>query len=484
MDRNRRWMLRALGGFLAVMVLGTVISRAAASALVAQVETKKACRGRLSYSYEGDGTVIPVQENRIFLWQDQQVEWVAKQGSTVREGECLVQFRMEYLSQSIEKKQAELTQLELQVSQQQISAREQARVPAAAGAGKALSQAQQQLEAARQKEAQAQAAYEQFLWSYPLGESRMKREGITAEGEEEDAEEDGSVAGTGSDADTWQVRKQELEVALREAQADVESAGQAVLQAQDGYELARQEDAASQLNAANASEAARLGAEASKVQAEYTQKELERLQSYQEEGGRICAEQDCTVLQTGVQEGAITSGTEVLVTGSGGFRLKGKVKAADREKFKTGDEAEVRLGSGKKKTVKIESIGMDAEGEDESGGESSKAQAFWTAPLPEHTKASNGDSFTWSMETASDKEYEQIIPLCALREDQNESYCLILAEEEQMLGTVQTAKKVPVTVLEKDGKSAAVTSALTLEDQVITASEKYVTEGDRVRLKE
>ena len=34
-------MLRALGGFLAVMVLGTVISRAAASALVAQVETKK-----------------------------------------------------------------------------------------------------------------------------------------------------------------------------------------------------------------------------------------------------------------------------------------------------------------------------------------------------------------------------------------------------------------------------------------------------------
>ena len=56
MERNRRWMLRALGGFLAVMVLGTVISRAAASALVAQVETKKACRGRLSYSYEGDGT--------------------------------------------------------------------------------------------------------------------------------------------------------------------------------------------------------------------------------------------------------------------------------------------------------------------------------------------------------------------------------------------------------------------------------------------
>ena len=53
-----------------------------------------------------------------------------------------------------------------------------------------------------------------------------------------------------------------------------------------------------------------------------------------------------------------------------------------------------------------------------------------------------------------------------------------------MLGTVQVAKKVPVTVLEKDAKSAAITSGLTGEDRVITASEKYVTEGDRVRQKE
>ena len=161
MNRNRKWILRIFGGFLAVMALGTVISRAAASALVAQVETEKAKRGKLSYSYEGEGTVVPVQEEQIFLWPEQQVEWTARPGSTVKAGECLVQFRMEYLNQSVEKKQAELTQLELQASQQQISAREQARVPAVTGAGQALQQAQQQLELAAQKEAAAQAAYEQ-----------------------------------------------------------------------------------------------------------------------------------------------------------------------------------------------------------------------------------------------------------------------------------------------------------------------------------
>lgn len=462
MNQNRKWILRIFGGFLAVMALGTVISRAAASALVAQVETEKAKRGKLSYSYEGEGTVVPVQEEQIFLWPEQQVEWTAKQGSTVKAGECLVQFRMEYLNQSVEKKQAELTQLELQASQQQISAREQARVPATTGAGQTLAQAQQQLELATQKEAAAQAAYEQFLQSAAAEET-----------------------------DPWMEQKQELEAAVQEAQTGVEAASQALTQAENGYELARQEDAAWDINAANASRAAMLGAEAASVQIEAERKELQRLQSYQAAGGKICAERDCTVLQAGVQAGAVTSGSEVFVTGSGGFRLKGWAKPTDREKLRTGLETEIQLGAGKKKTVKIESIETDTGGTgtgsgvgENAGDPASQSQIYWTSPLPENVKVQNGDSFTWSIEAPSEKEYEQIIPLEALREDMNEAYCLVLAEEEQMLGTVQVARRVPVTVLEKDARSAAVTSALTSDDQVIASSEKYVSEGDRVRLRE
>ena len=462
MNQNRKWILRIFGGFLAVMALGTVISRAAASALVAQVETEKAKRGKLSYSYEGEGTVVPVQEEQIFLWPEQQVEWTAKQGSTVKAGECLVQFRMEYLNQSVEKKQAELTQLELQASQQQISAREQARVPATTGAGQTLAQAQQQLELATQKEAAAQAAYEQFLQSAAAEET-----------------------------DPWMEQKQELEAAVQEAQTGVEAASQALAQAENGYELARQEDAAWDINAANASRAAMLGAEAASVQIEAERKELQRLQSYQAAGGKICAERDCTVLQAGVQAGAVTSGSVVFVTGSGGFRLKGWAKPTDREKLRTGLETEIQLGAGKKKTVKIESIETDTGGTgtgsgagENAGDPASQSQIYWTSPLPENVKVQNGDSFTWSIEAPSEKEYEQIIPLEALREDMNEAYCLVLAEEEQMLGTVQVARRVPVTVLEKDARSAAVTSALTSDDQVIASSEKYVSEGDRVRLRE
>lgn len=494
MNRNKKRAAQVFGGFLAVMVLGTVISRAASSALVAQVETGKAGRGRLSYSCEGKGTVVPVEENQIFLWPEQQVEWTAEQGAAIKAGECLVQFRMEHLQQSIEKKQAELTQLELQAAQQRISAKGQARVPAAAGAGRTLAQAQQQLGTAQQKEAEAEAAYEQFLNStMPMENAAKSEDGGMNGGNAAEYE------GGGMDS-AWLSRKQELEAALMEARAGVEAASQAVRQAQDGYELAGQEDAAQNLNEANAVKAAQLGADAANVQAECARKELERLQSYQAAGGKILADQDCTVLQTGVQAGAVTTGCEILVTGSGGFRLRGQVKAEDREKLKTGIETEIRLGTGKKRTVNIESIGIDNNGSGNTAGDNSGAaggageglgdtagadvQGFWTAKLPENAEAQSGDVFTWSIESPSEREYEQIIPLGALREDVNETYCLVLAEEEQMLGTVQVAKKVPVTVLEKDAKSAAIASGLTGEDRVITASEKYVTEGDRVRQKE
>mgnify|MGYP007077704670 CR=1 FL=1 len=163
----------------------------------------------------------------------------------------------------------------------------------------------------------------------------------------------------------------------------------------------------------------------------------------------------------------------------------------DKEKLKVGAEVGVQLAAGKKKTVKIESIGMETgetaeggSGDDTAGQGASSMQTFWRAPLPENTNVGGGEQFTWSIETSSEKEYDQIIPLSALREDANEAYCLVLSEEDRMLGTLQTAKRVPVTVLEKDAKSAAITSTLTNTDQVIVSSEKYVVEGDRVRLKE
>lgn len=51
-----------------------------------------------------------------------------------------------------------------------------------------------------------------------------------------------------------------------------------------------------------------------------------------------------------------------------------------------------------------------------------------------------------------------------------------------ILGQVYTAVSVPVTVLDKDEKYAAVKSAINQKSLIITESSKYVEEGNQVRL--
>ena len=81
MEKGRRWVVKIFIGFVAAMVVCTILSRAADSVLVAQVKIEKAGRGRLSYTYEGTGDIVPKKEEKIFLWEGQQIEWTAVKGT-------------------------------------------------------------------------------------------------------------------------------------------------------------------------------------------------------------------------------------------------------------------------------------------------------------------------------------------------------------------------------------------------------------------
>lgn len=236
MKMGRKLAVKIFLGFLAAMAVCTVLSRAAASALVAQVKVENTGWGRLSYTYEGSGDIVPKKEEKIFLWEGQQVEWTAAQGSEIKKGECLVRFRKEYLGREIEKKQSELTQLELQEKEQQISARKPAAVPAAEGAYQTLSEAKKKLASAQNKEKKAKAAWE----AYKKKIAGKKKE---------------------TDKDGDPLKEQQLEEAYLAAQSDTEAARQEKSQAQSAYHLAKKEDAAQNKNNANAQEAARTNLE-------------------------------------------------------------------------------------------------------------------------------------------------------------------------------------------------------------------------------
>lgn len=482
--KEKKWFqkktaLKVFGGFFALMAACTVLSRAAASVLVAQVEVENPTGGTVTSTFEGQGEVVPSDEKQVFLWAEQQVEKSAAPGTAVKKGDCLVQFRMEYLEKSIDKKNSEIDQLKLQLEQQEVAARGSSYVSSADSAARTLDLAKAQLDAASEKADQAQAAFDSYA-----GESE--------EGENEE-------------------ERQALEEALRAAQSERDAAAQAVDEAQNAYEDAAAQDAAQEANNASAMESARLAGEEIQVQIDDAQKELDVLEKYQAAEGRLCAEEDCVVLENSVADGTVTTGAEVIVTGSGEWLLRGSLDEDSRKRIREGGKASVSMDSGERALdVEIRSVdtgegsgntggnnaaeskgsesGNSSTGNSGSsgsgtGGGSAGFAGVWYAPVPEGTEVSCGDTFTWKVQVPSEQNYDCKIPLTALREDSQGNYCLIVSEESSALGTVQKAERVPVTVLEKNSEEAAVDSVLEKTDQVIVGSEKYVEEGDQIRIK-
>ena len=487
--KEKKWFqkktaLKVFGGFFALMAACTVLSRVAASVLVAQVEVENPTGGTVTSTFEGQGEVVPSDEKQVFLWAEQQVEKSAAQGTAVKKGGCLVQFRMEYLEKCIDEKRSEIDQLKLQLEQQEIAARGSSYVSSADSAARALDSAKARLDAASEEAARAQEAYD----------------GYAGESEEE---------------------RQALSEALQTALSERDAAAQAVDEAQNAYEEAAAQDAAQEMNNASAMESARLAGEEVQVQIDAAQKELDVLEEYQAAEGRLCAEEDCVVLENSVADGTVTTGAEVIVTGSGEWLLRGSLHEDSRKRIREGGKASVSMDSGER-AVDVEILSMDT-GEDsgntggsasgnagengaaESGGAGSGSSGsensgsggsgtdtgegsagsagVWYAQVPEGTEVSYGDTFTWKIQVPSEQNYSCKIPLTALREDSQGNYCLIVSEESSALGTVRKAERVPVTVLEKNSEEAAVESVLEKTDQVIVGSEKYVEEGDQIRIK-
>ena len=484
--KEKKWFqkktaLKVFGGFFALMAACTVLSRAAASVLVAQVEVENPTGGTVTSTFEGQGEVVPSDEKQVFLWAEQQVEKSAAQGTAVKKGGCLVQFRMEYLEKCIDEKRSEIDQLKLQLEQQEIAARGSSYVSSADSAARALDSAKARLDAASEEAARAQEEYD----------------GYAGESEEE---------------------RQALSDALQTALSERDAAAQAVDEAQNAYEDAAAQDAAQEMNNASAMESARLAGEEIQVQIDAAQKELDVLEEYQAAEGRLCAEEDCVVLENRVADGTVSTGEEVIVTGSGEWLLRGSLDEDSRKRIREGGKASVSMDSGERAVdVEIRSVdtgeGSGNTGESTSGnaGENGAAESggagsgssdngnsgsggsgtdtgegsagVWYAQVPEGTEVSYGDTFTWKIQVPSEQNYSCKIPLTALREDSQGNYCLIVSEESSALGTVRKAERVPVTVLEKNSEEVAVESVLEKTDQVIVGSEKYVEEGDQIRIK-
>ena len=160
MKQKKQIAAGILAGFFLVMVLCTVISRAAASLTVPLADTQNLKQGKLSMVFSGNGVVEAKEEKIISPEAGLRVAKVLQEGSQVKKGATLLEYDADYLQEEIEEKNAEIRKLELSLAQARIQGEAEISVPAAVSAGKDLDLADAEL-------SQAQADYDQ---AYSEGE--------------------------------------------------------------------------------------------------------------------------------------------------------------------------------------------------------------------------------------------------------------------------------------------------------------------------
>ncbi|MCL1809988.1 MAG: hypothetical protein FWG42_09540, partial [Clostridiales bacterium] len=149
----------------------------------------------------------------------------------------------------------------------------------------------------------------------------------------------------------------------------------------------------------------------------------------------------------------------------------GELSVDDAQYMRSGDPVSVTL-SGKSKPVDglvIKSISRD------------EGKARVIADLPDSADAYPGQKATLSHEMRSE-EYRNVVPLSAIRGNEEAYYVYVVRDVKGVLGVQETAAKAEITLIEKDNQNAAIEGGFTGDDLIISKSNKTITEGDRIRV--
>ena len=262
---------------------------------------------------------------------------------------------------------------------------------------------------------------------------------------------------------------------LKEAGRKVQDLEESLYQAMEKVENARVSDAGTAAGEAAGREMSGLKQESMKLDMEEIRKKQRKMEEYIEAQGQIKAPADGVVVDTGLQAGDRIQDGRQLRLAVGGLEMKAQIdrETAGAGLLKKGSMMQVKL-AGQSKNVETEVEDLNHLAED------GKIQV--TAGMPEG-QGRLGDlvSFTANIESGI---YPCVIPIEALREDNEGYYCLAAEPEKTILGEELKAVRIQVDVLEKSSSAAAVSGPVTKEMKLITESGKPVSEGDRVRVVE
>ncbi len=260
----------------------------------------------------------------------------------------------------------------------------------------------------------------------------------------------------------------DYEEALEGKRREVEAAEEAVRIAKQAVEIYNIEGSAS--GDQNSKQISELVLQSHTIDLKTKKQELEKVRKLIEASGEVKAPEKGVVTFVGVEPGRRTTGEEMIRLGFGDYLFRAEFDREAATNIEEGVTANIRL-AGKKRNieVEIEKITMSGDGRSEM-----------TARMPEDEYLL-GEKAEFKITTESEQ-FDQCIPIQALREDNYGDYILVTREQEDILGTLLVAERVNITILDKGSRTVAIDGAISSKSQVIMESNKHINAGDRVRI--
>ena len=424
--------------FAVIMLLCTVISRAADAMTIPKVTVEKPMVESLTYTLSGSGTIEATEKKTYLLPSGYLVESVVESGSSVKAGDALVHFQLEQLEEQQEERKAAVTEAELALKQAKLAQTPDAWIPSADAAAKEL--------------AAAQTAYNDANAAYQ------------------------AAVAAGTD-----------EASLAELRAKVSDTTAQITEAQSSLDEAQANDEVVRTNTAKSQQSAGYSVELAQQAVNAAQERLTEVENLIAQNGIIAAEVDGIFENTALSAGNVTSGDEFISIGTGGLRFRAYADASAQSKLVSGDAIVIKPGTGNSIEAAITTllsssdVSQSANGTDDTNAQGSESTTIIQVNLPEDMELMTGYA-DFTVQKTSDTAYEKVVSLTALHQDSKGYYCLGIRTKSTILGEEQVAERINVTVIDKDDDKAAVTGGFTEDTKVIAASERSINPGDRVRV--
>lgn len=467
---RQKKMIKWFGIFLAVMLAFTILSRAADSVSVAQVQVKTLQNQIVTHKVSGIGKVEGIREQAVFVLENMRVEQVlVQEGKAAKKDETLFVLSMESIQEAVKDKEDEIEELNLKIRdlESQMSVSEQKRNAEQAWARQSYqNSAQSSNVTVDNARLEVQVAQERLNDFYRKREQQAyagtasDEEGFTdgAEGFSDGQEEADDEALEQALLDDLRLKQEALNSAIAASNQEMTGAGKTI---QD----------------ASLPEASDGTLENAERELKNRQEELEKLKTLLAEGGAVKAPADGVVKSLEIATGSLTTSeaAAVLYLTGGNLRMVATISRDDLKYVQAGADVTIEKSIGKE----IAGAVVEAIREDETDEDA----VILSIQIPEDT-LSIGESaeFTISSEAGP---FSCCVPLSAIHEENGNAFVYVMDRENTVLGEVLVARRAEVTIKDKNQSLAALENGSLAGDQkVIVDADREITDGSRVRLQE